>query len=215
MWLAYWTVRYQIGKWINGIKPITIEEIVVFLLFNKSFFLSKVIGNKNFFFSKIVGNKSLFFPKVIGNFHLWLESFRDTRLEYDNVTICSKWHLFIYYFKFTLYFLNRRDNYFFPSIGYHVTSITRSVLNCVCSLNSNLKTLGESMTFKSTLNACWLGNMWYSCWDLKTSFTEINLFVLEQELYIRQNLTTYGPRVVRIIDLVTFYGKNNSHILFQ
>lgn len=81
---------YQIGKRINGIKPITIEEIVVFLLFNKSFFLLKVIGNKNFFFSKIVGNKSLFFPKVIGNFQLWLESFRDTRLEYDNVTICSK-----------------------------------------------------------------------------------------------------------------------------
>ena len=78
MWLAYWTVRYQIGKWINGIKPITIEEIVVFLLFNKSFFLLKVIGYKNFFFSKIVGNKSLFFPKVIGNFHLWLESFRDS-----------------------------------------------------------------------------------------------------------------------------------------
>ena len=133
MWLAYWTVRYQIGKWINGIKPITIEEIVVFLLFNKSFFLLKVIGNKNFFFSKIVGNKSLFFPKVIGNFQLWLESFRDTRLEYDNVTICSKWHLFIYSFKFTLYFINRRDNYFFPWISYHVTSININqwVFNCV------------------------------------------------------------------------------------
>ena len=67
MWLAYWTVRYQIGKWINGIKPITIEEIVVFLLLNKSFF-----------FLKIVGNKGLYFSKVIGNFHLRLESFRDS-----------------------------------------------------------------------------------------------------------------------------------------
>ena len=52
MLLAYWTVRYQIGKWIYGIKPITIKEIVVFLLFNKCFFLLKVIGNKNFFFFK-------------------------------------------------------------------------------------------------------------------------------------------------------------------
>ena len=64
---------YQIGKRINGFKPITIEEIVVFLLFNKSFFL-KVITNKSFFFSKIVDNESLYFSKVIGNFHLWLES---------------------------------------------------------------------------------------------------------------------------------------------
>ena len=69
---------YQIGKRINGIKPITIEEIVVFLVFNKSFFFLKVIANKSFFFSKIVDNESLYFSKVIGNFHLWLESFRDS-----------------------------------------------------------------------------------------------------------------------------------------
>ena len=69
---------YQIGKRINGIKPITIEEIVVFLVFNKSFFFLKVIVNKSFFFSKIVDNESLYFSKVIGNFHLWLESFRDS-----------------------------------------------------------------------------------------------------------------------------------------
>ena len=36
MWLAYWTVRQQLGKWISGkqffLKPITIEEIVIFMI---------------------------------------------------------------------------------------------------------------------------------------------------------------------------------------
>ena len=37
MWLAYWTVQYQLGKWISGnwefFKPITIKEIVIKLIF--------------------------------------------------------------------------------------------------------------------------------------------------------------------------------------
>ena len=36
MWLAYWTVRYQLGKWISEkqefFKTITIEEIDIFMI---------------------------------------------------------------------------------------------------------------------------------------------------------------------------------------